>query len=72
MDTQTFIDKVAAGNAVEAQQVLNDLLAAKAFEALDAKKVELAQTIFNGQSEEQTDDLNVEVQDTADTPIEQE
>lgn len=72
MDTQTFIDRVAAGNAVEAQQVLNDLLSARAFEALDAKKVELAQTIFNGQSEEQTDDLNVEVQDTADTPIEQE
>ena len=65
MDTQTFIDRVAAGNAVEAQQVLNDLLSAKAFEALDAKKVELAQTIFNGEAE-------VEVQDTADTPIEQE
>ena len=72
MDTQTFIDRVAAGNAVEAQQVLNDLLSARAFEALDAKKVELAQTIFNGQSEEQSDDLNVEVQDTADTPTEQE
>jgi len=72
MDTQTFIDRVAAGNAVEAQQVLNDLLSAKAFEALDAKKVELAQNIFNGKSEEQTDELNVEVQDTADTPIEQE
>lgn len=72
MDTQTFIDRVAAGNAVEAQQVLNDLLSAKAFEALDAKKVGLAQNIFNGKSEEQTDELNVEVQDTADTPIEQE
>ena len=72
MDTQTFIDRVAAGNAVEAQQVLNDLLSAKAFEALDAKKVELAQNIFNGKSEKQTDELNVEVQDTADTPIEQE
>jgi len=65
MDTQSFIDRVAAGNAVEAQQVLNDLLSAKAFEALDAKKVELAQIIFNGEAE-------VEVQDTADTPIEQE
>ena len=65
MDTQTFIDRVAAGNAVDAQQVLNDLLSAKAFEALDAKKVELAQTIFNGEAE-------VEVQDTADTPVEQE
>ena len=72
MDTQTFIDRVAAGNAVEAQQVLNDLLSAKAFEALDAKKVELAQNIFNGKSEEQNDELSVEVQDTADTPIEQE
>ena len=71
MDTQTFIDRVAAGNAVEAQQVLNDLLSAKAFEALDAKKVELAQTIFNGEAEKQ-DELNVEVQDTADTPVEQE
>ena len=71
MDTQTFIDRVAAGNAVEAQQVLNDLLSAKAFEALDAKKVELAQTIFNGEAEKQ-DELDVEVQDTADTPVEQE
>lgn len=65
MDTQSFIDRVAAGNAVGAKDLLNDLLSAKAFEALDAKKVELAQTIFNGEAE-------VEVQDTADTPIEQE
>lgn len=68
MDTQTFIDKVATGDAVGAQAILNDLLSSRAFEALDAKKVELAQTIFNGQSEEET----VEVQDTADTPVEQE
>jgi len=71
MDTQNFIDKVATGDAVGAQQILNDLLSARAFEALDAKKVELAQTIFNGEAEQQ-DELNVEVQDTADTPIEQE
>jgi hypothetical protein len=68
MDTQTFIDKVATGDAVGAQAILNDLLSARAFEALDAKKVEIAQTIFNGQPEEET----VEVQDTADTPAEQE
>ena len=68
MDTQTFIDKVATGDAVGAQEILNDLLSSRAFEALDAKKIELAQTIFNGQSEEET----VEVQDTADTPVEQE
>ena len=40
MDTQNFIDKVATGDAVGAQQILNDLLSARAFEALDAKKVE--------------------------------
>ena len=68
MDTQTFIDKVATGDAVGAQEILNDLLSSRAFEALDAKKIELAQTIFNGQSEEET----VEVQDTTDTPVEQE
>ena len=71
MDTQTFIDKVATGDAVGAQGVLNDLLSAKAFEALDAKKIELAQTIFNGQPEE-SNEVEVEVQDTADTPVEQE
>ena len=71
MDTQTFIDKVATGDAVGAQSVLNDLLSAKAFEALDAKKIELAQTIFNGQPEE-SNEVEVEVQDTADTPVEQE
>ena len=39
MDTQTFINQVAAGDAVGAKDLLNDLLAAKAFEALDAKKL---------------------------------
>ena len=71
MDTQTFIDKVATGDAVGAQAILNDLLSARAFEALDAKKVELAQTIFNGDSD-QKEVTDIEVQDTADTPVEQE
>jgi hypothetical protein len=71
MDTQTFIDKVATGDAVGAQTILNDLLSARAFEALDAKKVELAQTIFNGDSD-QKEVTDIEVQDTADTPVEQE
>ena len=37
------------------------MLSAKAFEALDAKKVELAKTIFTGKEE------TVEVQDTEET-----
>jgi hypothetical protein len=40
-------------------------LSARAFEALDARKQEISTALFGGQQE-------VEVQDTADTPIEQE
>jgi len=46
MDVKNFIDSVASGNAVEAKESLNDLLSSRAFEAIDAKKVELAQSLF--------------------------
>ena len=52
MDIKSFIDNVAAGNAAEAKEGLNDLLSARAFEAIDARKVELAQNLFAGQQEE--------------------
>ena len=63
MDTQTFINQVAAGDAVGAKDLLNDLLSNKAFEALDAKKVEMSQAIFSGEEPE--------VQDTEETETEQ-
>jgi hypothetical protein len=66
MDTTSFIQSLAQGNALEAKEKLNDILSARAFEALDAKKVEMAQTLFGGKEQEQ----EVEVQDTADTPVE--
>jgi hypothetical protein len=65
MDTQQFIQHLAAGEAAQAKEVLNDLLSSKAFEALDAKKVEIAKSLYNNGEE-------IEVQDTADTPVEQE
>jgi len=61
METSQFIDQLSAGNASEAKYVLNNLLSARAFESLDAKKVELAKTIFTGKEE------TVEVQDTEET-----
>jgi len=67
MDTQTFINQVAAGDAVGAKDLLNDLLAAKAFEALDAKKIEMAQTLFTGKEET----TEPEVQDTEETTTEE-
>ena len=67
MDTQKFINQVATGDAVGAKELLNDLLASRAFEALDTKKIELAQALYSGE-----ENLDVEVQDTADTPVEEE
>ena len=64
MDVNTFIDNVASGNALNAKESLNDLLSSKAFEALDAKKTELAQALFTGKE--------VEVQDTEETETEAE
>ena len=65
MDAKTFIDKVASGEASEAKDLINDLLSSRAFEALDAKKIEIAQSLYS-------DGEDIEVQDTADTPVEEE
>lgn len=60
METSKFLELVASGQAAEAKDALNELLASRSFEALDARKVELAKTIFNGVQEP-------EVQETEDT-----
>ena len=65
METSQFIDQLSAGNASEAKSALTDMLSTKAFEALDAKKMELAKNIFTGKEE------TVEVQDTEETETEQ-
>jgi len=61
MNTQTFINQVAASDAVGAKDLLNDLLSTKAFEALDAKKIEMAQSLYTGKQEK------LETQDTDNT-----
>ena len=48
MEASQFIDELAAGNASTAKDILNDMLSARAFEALEGRKVEIAQNIFNG------------------------
>jgi hypothetical protein len=58
METSQFIDQLSAGNASEAKDTLNNLLSARAFESLDAKKVELAKSMFTGKED------SVDVQDT--------
>lgn len=47
-EVRNFIDLVATGNNVEAKDALSELLSARAFDALDDKKKEMASTLFNG------------------------
>ena len=43
-----FIDQIATGDALGAKNTMSDMLSAKAFEALDARKQELAASLFGG------------------------
>ena len=52
MDTRQFIDLLGAGQSSEAKSALEDLISAKAFEALETKKQEIGSTLFNGREQE--------------------
>jgi len=46
-----FLNSVSQGDNISAQDHIETVLSAKAFEALDAKKQEMAATLFTGQQE---------------------
>jgi hypothetical protein len=48
---RNFIDLVGQGNNVAAKDALDELLSARAFEALDAKKQEIGSTLFGGEGQ---------------------
>lgn len=56
MDARQVIDMLGAGQNSEAKSALEELLSAKAFDALEAKKQEVASTLFNGKTEEQPEE----------------
>ena len=58
MSTSTFIEQLAAGQAADAKETLSNLLSARAFEALDARKQELGATLFGNQVEEEVEELD--------------
>jgi hypothetical protein len=58
MQTSQFIEELTSGNASVAKDILNDMLSTRAFESLDAKKIELARNIFNG-SEVQEEEVEI-------------
>jgi len=85
METTQFIDHLAAGEAAQAKETLTDILSAKAFEALENRKIEIAKSTFGGVEQEGEDQVDIEVldaneingvasadievQDTEDTPV---
>ena len=53
-----FIDQISSGDAIGAKNTMFDMLSAKAFEALDTRKQELATTLFT--SAEQPEEVTTE------------
>lgn len=60
---RNFIDMVAQGNNTEAKSSLDELLSAKAFEALATKKQEIASTLYSDKTQEPATD-NTETTET--------
>jgi hypothetical protein len=56
MDARQVIDMLGAGQNSEAKSAIEELLSAKAFDALEAKKQDVASTLFNGRTEDQPED----------------
>lgn len=54
-NVQQFIDLVGQGQNAQAQEALNDILSAKAFEALEAHKQQVGANLFSVQETESTE-----------------
>lgn len=54
-EIRNFIDMVAQGNNVEAKSALEDLISARAFDALEDKKRELSSSLFSTAEQENTE-----------------
>lgn len=68
---RNFIDMVAQGNNTEAKSSLDELLSARAFDALEAKKQQIASTLFVDKNAEEPS-TEVAVDNTETTETEQE
>ena len=66
MSTSIFIEQLAAGHAADAKETLSNLLSAKAFEALDARKQELAASLFGGSPQQEEVEITQEEYDQLD------
>lgn len=52
-EIRDFLDAVGTGDNIAAQSHIESILSAKAFDALDVRKQEIASSLFTGQPETQ-------------------
>ena len=71
MDIQDVINNIAAGENVAAKEGLENVLSAKAFDALQGYKQEITATLYGGQEQEPEEDTDHE-EDEEQEEIEQE
>lgn len=65
MSTENFISQIMNGDLSNAKETLTDVLSAKAFEALDGRKQEIAKTIYSSpvESEIETEEEDTQEQE---------
>lgn len=60
MDIQDIINNIAAGENAAAKEGIENVLSAKAFDALQGRKQEIAATLFGGKNQESEENTNAE------------
>ena len=60
MDIQNVINNIAAGENAAAKEGIENVLSAKAFDALQGRKQEIASALFGGKNQESEENTNAE------------
>ena len=60
MDIQNVINNIAAGENAAAKEGIENVLSAKAFDALQGRKQEIASALFGGKNQESEESTNAE------------
>ena len=60
MNINDIINNIAAGDNLAAKESIENVLSAKAFDALQGRKQEIASTLFGGQNQEAEENANNE------------
>ena len=67
MDIQDIINNIAAGDNIAAKESIENVLSTKSFDALQARKQEIASTLFGGQEQESEETAEEETDETVES-----